>query len=262
MEEKTPFNFGAWAEPKYVLTALGIVVLGAVVGLSILRDRFVQNSQNQVAVVGQGKVSYQPDMARVTLGVQVDKVPNSEQAINMLNEKMTLITSALEAAGISKEDIETQNYSLTTQYDYRDGVQAVAGYDANQKLVVTIKDIKNNPQKVSEVISKASQAGSNQMLGVAFDVSNLKDLKQQARILAIADARAKSKDLAEAAGVKLGKITGWYENVVPSPENPYMSSMGFGGSATSEKAVAIPAPQVPTGTQEIILEISLNYSVK
>ena len=247
---------------KNALMALTIVVLGIIVVVSILREKIVNPTQNQVSVTGQGKISYQPDIANVTLGVQIDRVAQSEQAINQLNEKMTSITAALEKIGIAKENIETQNYSLNTQYDYAGGSQKVAGYDANQKLVVKIVDIKNNPGKVSEVISAASQNGSNQMLGVSFDVSNMNDLKQQARILAIADARKKSASLASAAGISLGKVVGWYENVLQSPENPAMASLGLGGPAMADKAQQSPTPQITTGTQDIIIEVSLNYEVK
>lgn len=254
-------GLGKWVEPKYALIALGIVVLGVVVVISIVREKIVSPSQNQVAIAGQGKILYQPDVANVTLGVQVDKVATSLQALEQLNEKMTNVTNALESVGIPKTDIETQNYSLNTQYDYKTGVQIAAGYDANQKLVVKIKDIQNNPQKVSEVIAAVGQAGSNQMLGITFDVSNINDLKQQARLLAIADARTKSKTLAKAAGVELGEVVGWYENALQSPENPGVSSMGLGGPAMMEKSVAA-VPQIPTGTQEIVIEVSLNYNVK
>ena len=259
MEENKRFDFGQWSQPKNALMALGIIIFGAIVIVSILRDKIVESSQNQVSITGQGKITYQPDIAKITLGVQIDRRQTSEQAINELNERMARIISALEQVGISKEDIETQNYSLQTQYDYKDGVQTVAGYDANQKLIVKVRDIQNDKEKVGNVISFASQAGSNQMLGVSFSIDDMNELKQQARILAIEDARKKSASLAAAAGIRLGKVVGWYENDVTSPENP--TPYGMEVRDLAEKGL-VPAPQLPSGTEDIIIEISLTYDVK
>jgi uncharacterized protein YggE len=114
------------------------------------------------------------------------------------------------------------------------------------------------------VISTASSFGINQVVGVSFDVSNLGNLKQQARIKAIEDARSKAQDLAKAAGVKrLKKVVGWYENIVKSPDMQN-SDYGYGGmegKAVMSSAPAASSAQVPSGTQEIIINVGVNYQV-
>lgn len=249
-----------YKSPKFILTLVSIIVLGAIVIVSILRERLVNQPQNQVAVTGQGKVTYQPDTANVVLGVHIEKAATAEEALRQINEKMGKIIPAVKAVGIKDEDIATQNYSLFPQYDYIDGISRLSGYSADQQLAVKIKNIKDNPDLTGKVIAQAGKAGTNQVLSVRFDVSNINDLKQQARIKAVADARAKSGALAQAAGVKLKKVTGWYENLIQSPDAQNYAS-GFGAGGMAEKAIA-PAPQIPTGTQEIIIEISLQYEVK
>ncbi len=259
MEENKSFDLGQWSEPKNVFILLGMIIFGAIVIFSILRDEIFEESENQVSITGQGKVSYQPDTANIALGVQIDRRATSEQAINELNERIAKIISSLEQAGISKDDIETKNYSLQTQYDYKDGTQTVAGYDANQRLIVKVRNIQTEKEKVGNVVSVASQAGSNQMLGVTFETADVGEMKQKARVLAIEDARKKSKALADAAGIKLGEITGWYENDLSSPENPV--PYGMGGQDLVEKSMAA-TPQIPSGTEDVIVEISLNYDVE
>lgn len=248
-----------WKEPKYVLTALGMIILGVVVTVSIVREKIVSEASNQVSVTGQGKVTYKPDTAKVILGVQIDRKPTSEQAVNELNERISKIISTLEQNGISKEDIETQNYSVQPQYDYKDGSQTLAGYDANQRFVVKVRDIQSDVQKTGQIISLASQAGSNQMLGVSFEVSSVSDLKQQAKIMAIEDAKQKSQALASAAGIKLGKVVGWYENDLSNPGNPV--PYGVGGAAMEKSVSSLPA-QIPSGTEDVTIEVSLTYEVK
>jgi len=250
-----------WAQPKNIFIALAIVALTAVVIVSILRDRIVNQNNNQVSVTGRGTISYQPDTAKINLGMQVDKAPTAEAALNQLNEKMNKILAGVEALGIKKEDVKTEAYSVSPQYDYKDGVSAVSGYSANQKVEIKVSNIQDDQAIVSKVIAAAGAAGVNQVNGIDFTVADTNSLKQQARILAIKDAKAKSAGLAAAAGVKLGKVEGWYENIIQPVEGQNYGA-GFGGSDMAVSAKVAPAPQVPSGTQEVIVEVSLNYEVK
>ncbi len=248
----------SWRNPKIILILIGMLLITGIVVVSILRDRIVNQNQWQVSVMGQGKVSYQPDIAIVNLGVQVERVSTAESALSQLNKKMASVLKAIEELGIAAEDIQTQNFTVFSQYDYIDQVSVLAGYNANQQLSVKVKELDKNPDLVSNIIIKASAAGANQVNGVSFNVSNLESLKDQARIKALEDARRKAASLASAAGVKLKKVVGWWENLVQAPgiATPYSydGKGGAGGGTTSGT--------IPTGQQEIIIEIGLNYQVK
>lgn len=248
-----------WCEPKFILSLVGMLLLTTVVVVAVLRDRIVNQPQWQVNVVGQGRVSYTPDIANVTLGVQIDKAKTAAEALTQLNDKIGKIIKAVKEAGVQTDDITTQNYSLYTQYDYRDGVSILAGYNANQQLVVKVRNIANDNLPIAKVIAEASKAGANQVNGVTFDVAKLDELKQEARLKAIQDAKTKSGSIAGAAGVKLGEIVGWWENIVQAPgaNSPvYYGEKGGMGGGTA------PTPQVPSGSQEIVIEITLNYKLK
>ena len=141
------------------------------------------------------------------------------------------------------------------QYDYKDNVSVVGGYNANQQLTVKITDYDKNLGNLNQVIAAASKAGANQILNLSFDASNLSDLKQQARVKAIADAREKSGALAAAAGVELKNIANWWENLIqPVPSYNYAMGAGIGGGGG--------VPQVPSGSREIIIEIGVTYNIK
>lgn len=260
MNEEIKEKLKSFLEPKYAIAVLLILAVTGVAVVSILRDRIVNVQQNQVSITGQGKVSYKPDVATVTLGVQVDKAPNADAALQQLNDKISKVMVSLEGLGIKKEDIQTQAYTLNPQYDFVDGVSKVAGYVANEKLAIKVSDITNNSELVSQVVAQAGSAQANQVEGIEFTFSNVNDLKQQARILAIADAKSKSAGLAQAAGVRLGKVVNWYENVLQSPDMSFSDTRGFGGAEMSSAKVA--PPQVPAGTQDIIVEVGLTYEVK
>lgn len=262
MDEANQITISQWKNPKFVLKVLGMVLLAGIIIVSIIRDRIVNVPEYQVTVAGQGKVSYKPDIATVTLGVQIDKASTAEGALQQLNEKMNKIIAAVKAVGINDENIITESYLLSPQYDFRDGVSFVSGYNANQKLSIKITKIDENEEMISRVISEAGKAGTNQMLGIKFDVSNLSDLKQEARIKAIKDAKNKLASMAEVAGVKLGKVAGWYENIIQSPD-VQSPTYGYGaGGVGGAKEPISAAPQIPQGIQEIIIELNLSYEIK
>jgi len=235
-----------------------MLLLAGVITVSILRDRIVNQQFRSVTVTGQGKVTYNPDIAIVTLGVQIDKLAKPEEALNQLNNKVSGIIKAVKALGVTEENIQTQNYSLYPQYDYKDNISVVSGYNANQQIVIKVVDYDKNPSKLSSVIAEASKAGANQVNNLTFDASNMNDLKQAARIKAISDAKSKSDALASAAGVRLEDITGWYENLV-NPLPIYATDYGKGGMGGSG---VVSNPVIGAGGREVIIEIGVTYNIK
>lgn len=249
----------SWREPKYVLMLVALLLLGGIITISIIRDRIVNPNLQQVTVNGQGRVSYSPDLAVVTLGLQIDKAKSAEEALNQLNSKMENILKAVKEIGVTDNDIQTQNYYLNPQYDYADNVSRVSGYNANQQLVVKITAYDQDPARLNKVIAAASKAGANQVAGLTFDSSKMNDLKQQARIAAIKDAKDKSAALAAAAGVELKSISGWWENVIQPSAYGYAYSYdqgGKGGAGISSD------PQIGAGSHEVVIEVGLSYNLK
>ncbi|PWB38976.1 MAG: hypothetical protein C3F02_01040 [Parcubacteria group bacterium] len=254
-----------------VVKIIGMILITAIVGLAILRDRFVANPQWQVSVVGRGELTYTPDIAKINIGAKVDRAVTAEAALKQLNDNMAKVVKAIIDAGIDKKDVQTLNYNLYPQYDWitapltpdssvqPSGKNILTGYNADQSLVVTIKNLGEENANVSKVIAAAGKAGSNQINSISFESSDMNNLKEQARLKAIADAKSKSAELSQAAGVKLGKIVGWWENMIQGAE-AYNSYYGGKGGATMSADVT--APTIPTGEYKLIMEMNLNYEVK
>lgn len=250
-EEKKISNGG-----RIAIVIIGLVLLAAVVVAAILRDRLVNQQWRTVTVNGQGRVAYNPDLAVVTLGVQIDKVAQPDEALNQLNTKVSSIIGAVKAVGVEPESIQTQNYSLYPQYDYKDNISTVSGYNANQQLVIKVTGYDADQAKLSRVIAAASKAGANQVSSLTFDSSEMNELKQQARIAAISDAKDKSGSLAETAGVELEDIVGWYENYInPSP---VYSTYDYGKGGMQAGG----APETPAGEREVVIEVGVTYNIK
>lgn len=247
---------------KKIVLVLGMILLAAIVIVSILRERIVKDDQEQTTIYGQGKVSYIPDTATIILGIQVDRASSAEEAMSQMNDKIGKIISAVKAEGLDEKDIQTSAFSLNPQYDYTEGRSQVSGYGANQQLTIKARNVDKNPDLSSKVIAAANNAGANQIISVNYSVSSINDLKQKARIIAIQDARSKSDALFKAAGIKNQRVIGWFENYIQSPDSSVYGNYGIGGSAEGISAKSIPGPQIPSGTQEIIVEIGVNYKTK
>jgi len=243
---------------KLITVIIFILALTAIIIISILRDRIVNNYNNQVSVTGRGEVSYQPDVANVNLGVQINKSAKAEEALTALNDKVTKIETALTALGIEAKDIKTQTYSLYPYYDYINGVSTLGGYNANQQIIIKVNNVDKDISLLNKVVSESTKAGANQIDGITFESSNLENLKQEARILAINDAKSKAVDLSSNIGVSLGDIVGWWENVVsPTIDYSYSSySDGMGGSGESNDS------NISVGNYEVVIELNLSYKIK
>ncbi len=249
-----------WRSPKTILSLIAILLLAGIIVVSILRERIVNNPQWQINVSGQGKVSYEPDIANVNLEVEISKAAKPEDALNQLNDKMKKVINAIEQAGIPKENIQTQNYTLIPQYDVIDNISKITGYNANQIISVKINDINKNANKTADIIAAAGKAGTNKINNVSFEASNFNELKQTARLKAIADARSKAGSVGQALGVKLDEVVGWWENFVsPDATTAYYDGkggMGGGGGAISSE------PYIPTGARELVVDVNVSYKIK
>lgn len=246
------------------LVALGFVLVAAIVIVALLRERLVNPTQNQITVYGEGKIEYVPDTATVTLGVRVDKAATAAEALSQMNDKIKKITDAVTALGVPISDIKTESYNLSPAYDYKDGTSKISGYNASQNLDIKARDVDKNTDLVNKIVAAAGDNGTNEVQGVSYFIDNPNDLRQKARIAAIADARSKAAALASAAGIKkLGKVLSWYEDAPMSGGNNYSltadSAQGFGGSAAPK---AISTPQISSGTQDIVVDMAVNFEVK
>ncbi|HEX7475768.1 MAG TPA: SIMPL domain-containing protein, partial [Dehalococcoidales bacterium] len=153
------------------------------------------NSQQGIWVTGQGIVSVTPDIATLSLGVsaQSTKVVDAQ---SQAADAMSQVISTLTSSGIDKKDIATQNYSINqlTRYDNNTGQSTVTGYQVSNIASVTIRAI----DKVGTIIDAVTAAAGDliRVNGISFSVDKPAQFNDQARSLAMADAKAKAQQLA------------------------------------------------------------------
>ena len=206
---------------------------------------------NTIMVSGEGKVLVKPDIAVVNIGVIKEDADLGKVQQNTA-EIMGQLAKFLKEDKVDEKDIKTTSYSISPRYDYKEGEQKLRGYEVFQNLEVKIRDL----GKVGAVLSGAAARGANQVGSLTFSVDDPKKAKEEARAIAIKDAREKAGRLSADLGVSLKKIVNYGESGGGGPQPIYaQADFGFG------KGGGFPVP-APSGENEIIITVNLTYEIK
>ena len=197
-----------------------------------------------------GEAAQAPDEASVSAGV-VTEGKTAGEAMSANARLMSSAFSALKEAGIKDRDIQTSQMSLQPQYDYQNRQKPrITGYQARNTVSARTDDLEN----VGPMLDALVSAGINSINGVNFGIKDSKAAREKARLEAIAQARKKAESMADAAGVKLGKIleiresSGGY-----NPPQPMMMR------AMADSAGA-PTP-IAAGEQTLSVTVSMTYAL-
>ena len=208
-------------------------------------------TERTVSVTASGRVSAMPDLAAISTGVQTD-ANTAREAMSRNTVAMTKLIDGLKATGIDAKDIQTTAVTINPRYtNPRDGTQPVInGYSAGNQVRIVVRDMK----RVGEILDAALTLGATQMGGISFDVSQAETLKDEARKVAIANARRRAELFAAATGASVGQVISISEDAQFNGPQPVL--MG-----TRAKAVAGPVP-VEAGSMELDATVHVTWSLK
>ncbi|MBX3065769.1 MAG: SIMPL domain-containing protein [Anaerolineae bacterium] len=198
---------------------------------------------NTVSVTGIGVSNGAPDAASVNLGVEVVS-QDAAQAFNDANTLIEKVTQAIIDAGVAQDQITTTSVNIYSQpiqpMGPAEGTNATARtYTASILLRIQVLDEGTNGQatKVGQVINAAVEAGANVINGIEIYLNNTKTLEDDARVKAVADARARAEALAAAVGGTVGAVVAMEEYT--SVSGPvYYAGRGGGGGGSAEASIS------------------------
>lgn len=239
---------------------LGSVFVGGASGLFSVPTVEAQAPTPQIAtalpgtitVVGEGKVTLEPDIARVTIGVET--ITNTvQEASNQNRETVEAVLAALTEQGIAEEDLQTSGFSIYAERFGAEGPldEGDVRYRVSNNVSVTIRDL----EAVGTILDAAIEAGANNIYGVEFAVDEPGVSESEARQAAIDDASEKAAELAELTGVSLGQVVSVSE-VVGAGGGYYAGNFAeqaraFGGGGT---------PITP-GQLDLVMQLQVIYSI-
>lgn len=204
-----------------------------------------------IQVVGEGRSTAAPDLARVSLGVS-HQAATAGEAMEAMSAGMEQVLATLGTAGISQADIQTGMLMLEPAYNYNtyDGNPEMTGFIATQILDVNVRDL----GRLGEVLDAVVKGGANRVNGISFEVSDPQLVTDDARRDAVADARERAELYAEAAGVALGDIVSISESTIYTP--PYPMYDGRGGA---EQAASVP---IAPGQVSLMTNVTVTYAIE
>jgi len=245
---------------KSWLVAISLALVLAIVGLcgctagsTTLGTIDLNSQQEGIWVSGTGKVAVAPDIATLRLGISAQEATVAEAQIKAV-EAMDRVMTALIDHDVAEEDIQTQYFSIrqVTKWDREKEEEIVIGYRVTNMVTAKIREI----DKTGSIIDAVAEARGDltSINSIDFSVDDQSAYYEEARQKAMADARAKAEQLAELAGVSLGKPTYISEGISIPPIYPR--------SVYVEEA-PIPAPPTPIspGETEVSLTVQVVYAI-
>ncbi|MEP6390693.1 MAG: SIMPL domain-containing protein [Halioglobus sp.] len=215
---------------KYSLvTILTALLMSASVGYAAAPERAT------VSVSGQGLVSAPPDMATVSTGV-ITESERSEDALRENNAIVSALMDTLDDSGVDAKDRQTSNFSVSPRYSRErsdSGSPKIDGYRVSNQVTITVRDL----EKLGSLLDALVKSGSNKLGSIGFGLSNQKALTDEARLLAVKNARKRAELYANAAGRKVGEVLSISESAIAVPRPMMRNSMMMAEAADVPIAV-------------------------
>ena len=227
---------------------------------------------NSISVNGKGEAVSIPDIATFSFSVN-ESAKTVEEAQSKATTKINSAIDAVKAEGVAENDIKTLAYNINPKYEYQNAVcpaiatvgsayycppgkSVLTGYEVSQTIQVKIREI----AKAGGIFTKIGSLGVQNVNSLVFSVDDIETVKAEARTVAIEDAKNKAEILAKQLGVRLVRITSFYDQ---GDQPIYYGREGFGGDELSIAKVSnAPAPQLPTGEQKITSNVTITYEIR
>jgi uncharacterized protein YggE len=246
-------------------------------------DQFPQT----ITVMGKAEEYVKPDTLQFSITVNEEGKDISE-ATKKTSEKITAAIKILKDNGVEEKNIKTTNYSTQDKYDsvsepcaYQNiepsvniktisyapiapctnTTSKIVGAIVYQTLEIKIRDIEKNAttEKRSKLIADLATVNIKTDSFV-FTVFDLDAVKVRVRGEAIKKAKMDAKVLSKDLGANLRKIAGFNED--NGGYNPYMSARSDMMVLKEVGVDTTPQPQLPTGEQKVVSNVSITYLLK
>lgn len=148
-------------------------------------------------------------------GSSISRVPpdiaSIRAAVSVLEQKPADAFSASKTSARSVQEFlrkqnvaefGTSRVALTRTLKFANGVQQFAGYQARITFSILLKDL----DRVDELAEGLVSAGANEIERIVFEKTKLKEIRAEARRMAVSAALDKAQNYCAAGGVELGRI--------------------------------------------------------
>ena len=197
-----------------------------------------------LVVTGEGAASGTADHCLITLALNV-MAATSADALDQVGTLAEQVLEVVLEQGVARSDVQTLRISLQDWLD-KDS-RSVTARVATYMLLVRVTGLETVGPLLAEVAPITGN--SLQVQGIRLAMGDPKPVLAEARRAAVEDALAKARELAQAAGVQLGKITSIDETDTGRPGTRRLMSAS---------AAAMP---VEPGTSEVTAGVTITFEI-
>lgn len=227
------------------------------------------NSVNprSIVITGTGEVSAVPDVSNINFTIRATNTTADTKSLqDEVAKSADSVIAKLKALGIDAKDIKTNNYSVNPKYGYQDcsrissikpcDSNVIVGYEASENISVKVRDTQN----VSKVLDILAGEKITEVSGPSFEVDNIDKLKNEARDIAIKDAKEKAKTLAKSLGVEIKTIIAFSDDAGSYTPVPMMYKTM--NAADSMMAGSAREANIQTGEQKVTSNVSITFQIE
>ncbi len=254
---------------KNIFGIAGIVVILVLAFVSVRWVRVYEASKEPTtyrsfSVSAEGEIVAVPDIGQFNYTVITEGGTDIAKIQKENVEKTNAINEFLKQSEIDEKDLKTVSYNLSPKYTYYPCApesgpckpQEITGYTVTQSVSVKVRDL----GKAGDILGGVVEKGANSVSQLSFTIDDEDSVKNGARAQAIQKAEAKARAIAKSAGFKLGKILSISEGgYQPYYYGGYDSVTAYGMEAKSEMA---PAPTLQPGSQEVKVNVTIQYEIR
>ncbi len=240
-----------------VVMVVAVVAVAALVAVACGGGDTIVNPGSSavtgISVSGTGRATAEPDLVLLQLGIEVERSTVAAAREDAAASQQAIL-DALQANGVDEDDIQTVQLSVGTRYDYSsdNDERVLRGYNVSNVVSITLRGVEG----ASAVIDAAIAAGGNNVIvrDIAFAIDDPTELRKAARRDAVEDARERASQLAEAAGIKLGRPI----SIVESGFTPFQQRSDD-DAAFNQADTATP---IQAGELEILVRVNILYAIE
>jgi uncharacterized protein YggE len=261
------FNDTKFAISAGIAGALVVFVCLAVFLIAVTLKTLDNNGvypSNVVSINGEGEVFAIPDIASFSYTVS-EVSEDVESAQKIATEKNNKILALLKENVIEEKDIKTLSYNIYPKYEWRNtacipgticrgGENVLIGQEVNQTIQVKVRDT----EKAGNILSLVGKENVSNVSGLNFSIDDEDVLKDEARALAIEDAKSKAEKLAKQLDVKLKRVISFSED-----QGDY--GYQYGGEMMKSSVMMdggfSATPELPAGENRISSRVYITFEI-
>lgn len=206
-------------------------------------------SGTRLDVTATGDVMRVPDVAVISAGV-VARSASAAGAIQDTASRMSQVLGALKRAGVDEKDIQTSNVSLNPEYRYPENqAPQLVGYTAANNVTVRFRDIRASGKILDALVAQ----GANQINGPTLVVDKPEAALDEARVKAIAAARARAELYARNLGLRIVRVVAVSEqSEYPAQPFPVITGARMASAET----------RIEPGQQKLQVSVTMTFELQ